>query len=50
MFVMGILITQGQLFGKEFHEPNKIAVTVEALVSGHPLDAIKMSATGAGRL
>ena len=25
-------------------------VTVEALVSGHPTDAIKMSVTGAGRL
>ena len=49
MFVMGILITQGQLFSKEFHEPNKITVTVKALVSGHPLDTIKMSATGAGR-
>ena len=24
--------------------------TVEALVSGHPRDAIKMSVTGAGRL
>ena len=26
------------------------ATTVEALVSGHPRDAIKMSVTGAGRL